>query len=231
MDSLKEIFGVTRERPEVNHELKKSHGPLLTLLPKQPLGTPTTFLTTVWPTFFFPLFSANWLSIALSHFGREKGLLITHSRWHISDNTILAILYDDQLSTIYSAETTEQLHKFPKKKTPVFTKDWMNNVASLLTYCSICWLGNNLTWSINSSKGEEFMHSRDLLDVIFLLGSFQVKNNIQRVHERHGLVWLIKKCDIPKRNALNTNSAYEINHRCTVFNTHTIAPRSSLALV
>lgn len=41
MDSLLEIFGVTRGRPEVNHEFRKYSGLLLTLLPKQPLGTPT----------------------------------------------------------------------------------------------------------------------------------------------------------------------------------------------
>lgn len=52
----------------------------------------------------------------------------------------------------------------------------MNNVASLLTYCSICWLGKNLTKSIDRLKRGEFMHSKDLLDVIFLLGFIQVKN-------------------------------------------------------
>lgn len=37
-----------------------------------------------------------------------------------------------------------------------------------------------------------------------------------------GLVLLIKTLDIPKKkrrkDALNTNTAYEINHKCTVFN-------------
>lgn len=49
-----------------------------------------------------------------------------------------------------------------------------------------------------------------------------------------GLVLLIKTINIPKKefDALNTNSAHEINHKCTVFtNTHTILSHSSLALV
>lgn len=75
------------------------------------------------------------------------------------------------------------------------------------------------------------MHSRDLLDVIFLLGSFPVKKKKYREYMRDkGVVLLVKTLDIPKKDALNTNSAYEIN--CTVFNnTHTIVPHSSLALV
>lgn len=183
------------------------------------------------PFFFFLFFRQTDWALHCHTLVEKKDSLL-----HIPDDISLTTLYSPSCMMTNSVPSTvlKQLSNFTsfrKKKTPVFTKDWMNNVASLLTYCSICWLGNNLTWSINSSKGEEFMHSRDLLDVIFLLGSFQVKNNIQRVHERHGLVWLIKKRDIPKRNALNTNSAYEINHRCTVFNTHTIAPCSSLALV
>lgn len=68
------------------------------------------------------------------------------------------------------------------------------------------------------------MHSRDLLDVIFLLGSFPVKKKkiyIEYMRDK-GLVLLVKTLDIPKKDALNTNSAYEINHKCTVFNnTHT----------
>lgn len=177
---------MTRGRPEVNHEFKKSYGLLLTLLPKQPLGTPTTFLPTdpppppPTPIFF-------WLSIALIHFLERKGLLITHSRRHISDDTLI-ITHDDQLSTIFSAEDLSNSTSFwggKKEQRFVFIKDWINNVASLLTYCSICWPRNN------SSKREEFMHSKVLSDVIFLLGSFRAKK-IQEYRRDKGLAFLIK---------------------------------------
>lgn len=150
MDSLKEIFGVTRERPEVNHELKhlmvfSSRCYQSSLSELQP-----HFSTTVWLTIFFLFFfffSANWLSIALTHFGSEKD-----SWLHIPDDISLTTSrHLVRWPTQYHLQcwTTEQLHKFPgkkkKKRTLVFTKDWMNNVASLLTYCSICWLGNNMT--------------------------------------------------------------------------------------
>lgn len=85
-------------------------------------------------------------------------------------------MYDDQLSTTFSADQLSNLASF--RITLIFTKDWKNNVASPLTYCSICWLGNNLIYSINTLTREEFMHSRDLLDVIFLLGSFPVRREL-----------------------------------------------------
>lgn len=56
------------------------------------------------------------------------------------------------------------------------------------------------------------MHSRDLLDVIFLLGSFQVKKKKEYMRDK-GLVFLIKGHD-----AQNANCEYEIHHKCTVFN-------------
>lgn len=167
MDFLKEIFGVTRGRPEVNHELKNlvcsSRCYQSSLLELQPHFWQLTFFP---PTFFL------WLSIALTHFGREKD-----SWWHIPGDICLTTLYSLRMMTnsvpFYSAE---ELSNF----TGFFTKDWMNNVASLLTYCSICWPGNNLTQSINSLKREKFMHSKDLSDVIFLLGFFWVKKKISK---------------------------------------------------
>lgn len=183
MDGLKEIFGVTRGRPEVKswiwgkekkryikRKKKKTHGLLVTLLPKQPLGTPTT-TSLATDLFFLPapclFFSSSfffyffWLSIALTHFGGETDSLL-HIPDDISlDNITLIVLwwrtqYHLQCWTNWATSRVfffffpgnlkkKQKNKRRKKKSKLFTKDWMNNVASLLTYCSICRLGNNLT--------------------------------------------------------------------------------------
>lgn len=123
MDRILEIFGVTRGRPEVNHEFRKYYGLLLTLLPKQPLGTPTRLQQLTFPP------SHHWLSIAPGE---------TRTPGYTFQMTYLIV----GLHTLYPLQCwrTEQLHKFPggKQKRFVFAKDRTNNVASLLTYRSIC---------------------------------------------------------------------------------------------
>lgn len=78
------------------------------------------------------------------------------------------------------------------------------------------------------------MHSRELLDVIFLLGSFPVKkNNIEYMRDK-GLVLLIKTSNIPKKRKMHYIQTVCMNSmtKCTVFtNTHFTVHHSSLALV
>lgn len=62
------------------------------------------------------------------------------------------------------------------------------------------------------------MHSKDLSDVIFLLGSFQVKKKKKSTWETKDWSFSLKEMTFLKKDAQNTNSEYEIDRKCTVFN-------------
>lgn len=173
MDSFKgDLFWGWQERDQrlivilKKKKRKKSYGLLLTLLPKQPLGTPTTFFSTaVWPTLpphpYTPTFlffrRTDWALHWHTFLGDKRTPVYTFQMTYLSLTTLhspsctMTRLWRRPTSR---AGPTEQLHMVSgkKKQTPVFMRDWTNNVASLLTYCSICWLGNNLTSSIKQFK-------------------------------------------------------------------------------
>lgn len=200
---------------------KKSYGLLLTLLPKQPLGTPTTFFDNRWltptplPRFFPPSFFFGKLTEHCTDtlWERKRTPDYTFQMTYLWQQHYTRHLVRWPTQYHLQCWTTEQLHKFPKRKKKtekkrnplVFKKDWMNNVASLLTYCSICWLGNNLTSFIIQFAERGNYAFKGSFRCHFPLGflSSEARKYVKREYMRDkGLVLLIeeeKKCTENKR--------------------------------
>lgn len=119
MDSLKEIFGVTRERPEVNHEFKKITWSAPHVVTKAASRNSDHTFDNCLTVLFSPFFPFFWQTDWALHWhtlGEQRTPVYTFQMTSLWQHYTRHLVW---WPTQYHLQcwTTEQLHKFPKKKT------------------------------------------------------------------------------------------------------------------